>query len=465
MGCWVPVPRHPSKARGIFFWAIFRIGSIQSLFRWRAGQIVIHWQLMREQLLQNPMFAMAARQFDEVADFLGLADELRERCKWPKRLITVTVPVRHDDGSTKVYFGHRVQHHLTRGPVKGGLRYHPDVELGEVAALAMWMNWKCALLDLPFGGGKGGVNCDPTLLSVGEKERITRRYAMEMIPFIGEDVDVMAPDMGTDEQTMAWFLDTYSTHAGKMVPAIITGKPIHLQGSEGRVRATGHGVAFLAMRALEKMGLDAAGSTAVIQGFGNVGIHTALTLAAHGVKVIGISDVTGAVWNASGIDVEELVEHVRNTRGVKGFGDAMEIDPEDMLCLPCEILAPCACGMAITGENAPKLQCRVLAEGANGPTTSEADAILENRDDVFVIPDILANAGGVTVSYFEWVQNLQRYRWAEHEVISRLETMLEAAFIKVIRFAKAHGLSHRVAAQSLAVKTVADVKGARGLFP
>lgn len=420
---------------------------------------------MRAELLQNPVFAMAAEQFDQVADFLDLDDEIRERCKWPKRLITVTVPVRHDDGSTRVYFGHRVQHHLTRGPVKGGLRYHPEVELGEVAALAMWMNWKCALMDLPFGGGKGGINCDPRTLSIGEKERITRRYTMEMIPFIGEEIDVMAPDMGTDAQTMAWFLDTYSTHAGKMVPGIITGKPINLQGSEGRERATGHGVAFLASRALNKLGIPVRDATAVVQGFGNVGLHTALTLASYGVEVRGISDITGAVWNDKGIDVPALSKHVGKTGGVKDFPGADPIDPAEMLCQPCDVLAPAACGMVITRENAPKLQCKVLVEGANGPTTPEADAILEERGDVFVIPDILGNAGGVTVSYFEWVQNLQRYRWTEREVLTRLETMLEAAFNRVLQFAKRHSLGQRVAAQSLAIKTVGDVKRQRGMFP
>jgi glutamate dehydrogenase (NAD(P)+) len=408
---------------------------------------------------------MAAAQFDQVADFLDLNDELRQRCKWPKRLITVTVPVRHDDGSTRVYFGHRVQHHLTRGPVKGGLRFHPDVELGEVAALAMWMNWKCALMDLPFGGGKGGVNCDPRTLSVGEKERITRRYTMEMIPFIGEEVDVMAPDMGTDAQTMAWFLDTYSTHAGKMVPGIITGKPINLQGSEGRVRATGHGVAFLASRALDRLGIPVEKSSAVIQGFGNVGLHTALTLASYGVAVRGISDVTGAVWNEKGLDLQALSEHLRRTGGVVGFSGGEAIDPAAMLCQPCEILVPAACGMAITRENAPKLQCRVLAEGANGPTTPGADGVLAERGDIFVIPDILGNAGGVTVSYFEWVQNLQRYRWTEREVLTRLETMLERTFNRVLHFGERHGVGNRVAAQALAVHTVAEVKDQRGMFP
>jgi glutamate dehydrogenase (NAD(P)+) len=420
---------------------------------------------MRAELLQNPVFAMAAEQFDQVADFLELNDELRERTKWPKRLITVTVPVRHDDGSTRVYFGHRVQHHLTRGPVKGGLRFHPDVGLGEVAALAMWMNWKCALMDLPFGGGKGGVNCDPRTLSAGEKERITRRYTMEMIPFIGEEIDVMAPDMGTDAQTMAWFLDTYSTHAGRMVPGIVTGKPINLQGSEGRVRATGHGVAFLASRALNKLGIPIRGATAVVQGFGNVGLHTALTLASYGIEVRGLSDISGAVWNDKGLDVPVLARHAERTGGVAGFDGADAIDPAEMLCQPCDVLSPAACGMAITRENATRLRCRVLAEGANGPTTPEADTILAERGDIFVLPDILCNAGGVTVSYFEWVQNLQRYRWTEREVLTRLETLLEGAFIRVLQFARKHGLSHRLAAQSIGIQTVAEVKSERGLFP
>lgn len=411
------------------------------------------------------MFAMAAQQFDQVADCLDLKDELRERCKWPKRLITVTIPVRHDDGSTHVYFGHRVQHHLTRGPVKGGLRYHPDVELGEVAALAMWMNWKCALMDLPFGGGKGGINCDPRTLSLREKEKITRRYTMEMIPFIGEEVDVMAPDMGTDAQTMAWFLDTYSTHAGKMVPGIITGKPINLQGSQGRVRATGHGLAFLASRALDKLHIPVEKASAIVQGFGNVGLHTALTLASYGVTVRGVSDVTGAVWNECGLDLRALSDHLGQTGSMAGFPGGEPIDPAAMLCQPCDILAPAACGMAITRENAGQLQCRVLAEGANGPTTPGADAILEERGDVFVIPDILGNSGGVTVSYFEWVQNLQRYHWTEREVLTRLETMLERSFLRVAQFAKSRGVSHRVAAQALAVQTVAEVKDQRGMFP
>ncbi|MEM1084040.1 MAG: Glu/Leu/Phe/Val dehydrogenase [Verrucomicrobiota bacterium] len=420
---------------------------------------------MRTELLQNPVFAMAAAQFDQVADFLELNDELRERCKWPKRLITVTVPVRHDDGSTKVYFGHRVQHHLTRGPVKGGLRYHPKVELGEVAALAMWMNWKCALMDLPFGGGKGGINCDPRQLSLGEQERITRRFTMEMTPFIGEEVDVMAPDMGTNEQTMAWMVDTYATRAGRLIPGIVTGKPLSLQGSAGRTRATGHGVAFLASRGLNKLGIKVSSATAVVQGFGNVGTYAALTLASYGVKITGVSDVTGAVWNADGLDLEALRQHVDETGGVIGFDRAESIDPAELLVQPCDILVPAATDMVITRENAPHLQCKVLAEGANGPTTPEADQIISDRGDIFLIPDILCNAGGVTVSYFEWVQNLQRFQWTEREVLTRLETMLEATFVRMLQFVERHQLPHRLATQTLAVKTVATVKSQRGLFP
>jgi glutamate dehydrogenase (NAD(P)+) len=420
---------------------------------------------MRDELLRNPVFAMAATQFDGVADFLGLSDELRERCKWPKRLITVTVPIRRDDGSTHVFFGHRVQHHLTRGPVKGGLRYHPAVDLGEVAALAMWMNWKCALMELPYGGGKGGIACDPRTMSPGELERMTRRYTMEMIPFIGDDIDIMAPDMGTNEQTMAWMVDTYSTHAGRLVPGIVTGKPLGLQGSAGRTQATGHGVAFLACRALNKIGLSLSSATAVIQGFGNVGAHAAYGLSNSGVKVTGVSDVSGALWNAGGIDTRKLRDHVAARGSIAGFPEAEPIDPAALLRQPCDILVPAATDRVITAENAPHLKCRVLAEGANGPTTPEADAILDARGDVFVLPDILCNAGGVTVSYFEWVQNLQRFQWSEREVLSKLETQLESALARVLSFAERHGLSHRSAAQALAIKTVADAKAQRGMFP
>lgn len=420
---------------------------------------------MQKELLAHPVFAMAAEQFDSVADFLQLPDDLRERCKWPKRLISVAVPVKLDDGTTKVFYGHRVQHHLTRGPVKGGLRYHHAVDLGEVAALAMWMNWKCALMDLPYGGGKGGIACDPRNMSRGELERLTRRFTMEMLPFISPEIDVMAPDMGTNEQTMAWMTDTYSSHMGYLVPSIVTGKPLGMQGSAGRTQATGHGVAFLASNALQRLGISLTQATAIVQGFGNVGSHTAATLAAFGVKITGIADASGALWNAGGIDVVALREYVAANGVILGFPGADAIDAEEMLCIPCDILAPAALDRVIHAGNAARLRCKILAEGANGPTTPEADRIIAERGDIFVIPDILCNAGGVTVSYFEWVQNFQRFQWNEREVITKLETMMQRAFEKVTSYAERHKIGQRTAAQAIAIKTVADAKALRGLFP
>jgi glutamate dehydrogenase (NAD(P)+) len=420
---------------------------------------------MQKELLAHPVFAMAAEQFDSVADFLQLPDDLRERCKWPKRLISVAVPVKLDDGTTKVFYGHRVQHHLTRGPVKGGLRYHPAVDLGEVAALAMWMNWKCALMDLPYGGGKGGIACDPRNMSRGELERLTRRFTMEMLPFISPEIDVMAPDMGTNEQTMAWMTDTYSSHMGYLVPSIVTGKPLGMQGSAGRTQATGHGVAFLASNALQRLGISLTQATAIVQGFGNVGSHTAATLSSFGVKITGIADASGALWNAGGIDVVALREYVAANGVILGFPGADAIDAEEMLCIPCDILAPAALDRVIHAGNAARLRCKILAEGANGPTTPEADRIIAERGDIFVIPDILCNAGGVTVSYFEWVQNFQRFQWNEREVITKLETMMQRAFEKVTSYAERHKIGQRTAAQAIAIKTVADAKALRGLFP
>jgi len=420
---------------------------------------------MREELLANPVFSMAATQFDRVAEFLGLAPDISERCKWPKRIITVTVPIKRDDGSTEVLMGHRVQHHLTRGPVKGGLRYHPDVDVGEVAALAMWMNWKCALLDLPFGGGKGGICCKPMEMSDGELERMTRRFTMEMIPFIGPEIDVMAPDMGTNEQTMAWITDTYATHCGHLVPAIVTGKPLTLQGSAGRTRATGHGVAFLASNALSKIGDPKTPATAIVQGFGNVGMHAAATLSSYGIKVTGVSDVSGALWNHEGIDINKLIDYAAKNKTIEGFPGAGATDSDEMILRECDILAPCAVGGVINKSNAASLKCRVIAEGANGPTTPEADRIIEERGDIFIIPDILCNAGGVTVSYFEWVQNLQRFQWSEKEVITKLETKLNASFDQVAAYATKHKIPNRMASQAIAISRVANAKTTRGLFP
>lgn len=420
---------------------------------------------MQDTLLANPVFHMAAAQFDRAADFLNIRPDTRERCKWPKRLISVTVPVRMDDGTLKMFYGHRVQHHLSRGPVKGGLRYHPSVNVGEVAALACWMTWKCALTGLPFGGGKGGIACDPHAMSMGELERMTRRFTQEMIPFIGPQIDVMAPDVGTNEKIMAWITDTYSVHVGTMEPSIVTGKPLGLHGSAGRKEATGHGVAFFATLALAKLNIKTAGATVVLQGFGNVGSYAARNLAAGGAKVIAIGDATGAIYNAKGLDILALMKYAEDNRGIAGFPEAEPLPAEELLTLECDVLVPAAMERVITAEVAAKLRCKVLAEGANGPTTNEADAVLEQRGDIFVVPDILCNAGGVIVSYFEWVQALQHYIWTEKEVLQKLETMLAASFREVLRFAKQRNVPHRLAATAIGIQRVAETKELRGLFP
>lgn len=420
---------------------------------------------MKELLLASPVFKMAADQFDRAAEQMELSAELAERCKWPKRLISVSVPVRMDDGKLQMFFAHRVQHHLSSGPVKGGLRYHPKVDLGEVAALASWMTWKCALTGLPFGGGKGGIACDPQAMSQGELERMTRRFTQEMIPFIGPTIDVMAPDVGTNERTMAWITDTWSMHVGSLDPGIVTGKPLGLQGSPGRKEATGHGVAFLAVSALEKLGMKANESTAVVQGFGNVGSYAARDLARYGVKIIAVGDATGAVFNKQGLRIDALMAHVEAQRGVAGFPDAEPIGSEQLLELECDILAPCALERVIHAGNAAKLRCKILAEGANGPTTAEADAILESRGDVYLIPDILCNSGGVIVSYFEWVQSFQHMTWTEIEVRGKLEQMLTNSYREVVALAKKRKVGHRVAALMLGIKRVAETKELRGLFP
>ncbi|MDB4273160.1 Glu/Leu/Phe/Val dehydrogenase [Akkermansiaceae bacterium] len=420
---------------------------------------------MKDDLLADPVFGMAASQFDRVADFLELDERVRERCKWPKRLITVSLPITMDDGRTEVFFGHRVQHHLSRGPVKGGLRFHPSVKLGEVAALAMWMNWKCALMGLPYGGGKGGIACNPRSMSLGEQERLTRRFAQEIAPFIGPEIDVMAPDVGTTPQHMAWILDTYSTREGRFVPEIITGKPVELQGSEGRNQATGHGVAFLVTQALAKLKIQIQGATAVVQGYGNVGSHAVSTMTSYGMKVCGVSDISGAIWNTKGIDAFALEQHVAATGGVKGFAGADPIDPDEMLLQECDALVPAALERVITKDNASKLKCKILAEAANGPTTPEADAIIEERGDIFLLPDVLCNAGGVTVSYFEWVQNLQRFSWTKHEVLTKLETKLNKAFENLLSFCERRKCGMRLGALATGVETVAKVKQTRGLFP
>jgi glutamate dehydrogenase (NAD(P)+) len=416
-------------------------------------------------IYRHPTFDMACEQFDLVADRLGIGQVERERVKYPKRALVVAVPVRMDDGQVQVFSGYRVQHHLSLGPTKGGLRFHPDVTIGEVAALAMWMSWKCALTGLPYGGAKGGVACDPRKLSIGEMERLTRRFTQELIPFIGPQIDIPAPDVGTNEQTMAWIMDTYSTYQGHSVPGVVTGKPVNIGGSLGRREATGRGVGYLVGRAMDVIGMETRDSTVVVQGFGNVGSIAAASLAKHGAKIIGVSDAFGGIYNANGLDLNLLNEHVEKTRSVVGFAGADAITNAQLLELECDVLIPAALERQITAENAPRIKCRILAEGANGPTTPDADVILNARPDIFVIPDILANAGGVVVSYFEWVQDLQSFFWTEAEVVDKLFRILETAFTQTLNFSKHEKVSMRMAALTLGIKRVWEAKKQRGLFP
>ena len=416
-------------------------------------------------IYRHPTFDMACAQFDRVANLLEIDPNDRDRLKYPKRALTVAVPVRLDDGRVEVFSGFRVQHHLSLGPTKGGMRYHPDVALGEVAALAMWMSWKCALTGLPYGGAKGGVACDPSRMSPAELERLTRRFTQEIISFIGPQVDIPAPDVGTNEQTMAWMMDTYSIHAGHTVPAVVTGKPVNLGGSLGRREATGRGVAFLVGRAMDALKLKPEGTTAVIQGFGNVGSVAAGTIARAGTRIIAVSDVSGGVYNQNGLDLNALDDHLAIHRTLAGFPGGEAISQDDLLVLPCDILVPAALERQITEKNAGQLKCRILAEAANGPTTPEADAILEQRPDIFVIPDILCNAGGVVVSYFEWVQDLQSFFWDEAEIMNKLYRILETAFRQTMNTARDRHVSMRTAALSLGIQRVYEAKKKRGLFP
>ncbi len=413
----------------------------------------------------HPTFDMACRQYDLVADHLQIPAGERERLKFPKRSMIVALPIHLDDGSTKVFTGYRVQHHLTVGPTKGGLRYHPEVTLGEVAALAMWMSWKCSLCGLPYGGAKGGVTCDPRKMSRGELERMTRRFTQEMIPFIGPHVDVMAPDLGTNEQVMAWMMDTYSMHEGNPVPQIVTGKPLSLGGSAGRKDATGRGVAYLVNRALDNLSMKSEGTRVVVQGFGNVGSIAAQQLYRFGAKIIGVSDFTGGIHNPNGLDVNKLIDHTARDGSLEGFGEGSRITNEELLQLECDVLVPAALERQITEKNIGKIRCRVLAEAANGPTTVEADKVLRQRDDIFLIPDVLCNAGGVIVSYFEWVQDLQSFFWTEAEVNDKLYRQLEAAYQQVLQMARKNKLYMRDAALALGISRIALAKQVRGLFP
>jgi len=417
------------------------------------------------EIYDHPTFRMACRQFDLVADHLEIPQEERDRLKYPKRSLTVALPIHRDDGSTEVFSGYRVQHFLTLGPTKGGLRYHPDVTLGEVAALAMWMSWKCALTGLPYGGAKGGVACDPHNLSKAELERVTRRYTQEMIPFIGPQVDIMAPDLGTNEEVMAWMMDTYSVHMGYTVPSIVTGKPVGLGGSLGRREATGRGVGYLVNRATDSIGVDITKSTVVVQGYGNVGSIAALSIARYGAKIIAVSDAHGGILNRNGLDLFALNKFVAEKRTAVGFPESEPITNEQLLELPCDILVPAALERQITEANAGKIKCRILAEAANGPTTPEADVILNQRPEVFIVPDVLCNAGGVVVSYFEWVQDLQSFFWGETEIVDKLFRILETAYAQVLSASRKQKIPMRLAALSLGVKRVQEAKRIRGLFP
>lgn len=422
---------------------------------------------MDGQIFEDAVFQMACTQFHAVADHLEIPADMRQRLIQPKRAVAVSLPIHRDNGSTAVFQGFRVQHHLSLGPTKGGTRYSRSLNLGETAALAMWMSWKTALMGLPYGGAKGGVRVDPRELSPRELETLSRRYMQEMIPFIGPYTDIPGPDMGTNEQVMAWFMDTYSTQVGYSVGEIVTGKPMAVGGCAGRLEATGRGVTFLVERAFEHLRMTPEGRSAIIQGFGNVGSVTAATLRFRsGMKIIGLSDETTCCYNPKGIDVVAAREHATRHRGLHGFEGAETVPAEAFLTLPCDVLVPAAIDSVITEANAPLLQCRILAEAANGPTTPAADRILEERwNEIFVIPDILCNAGGVTVSYFEWVQDLQNFFWTETEVMDRLYRILEGAFAATIKRAKEQKIPHRTAAMSIGVERVWRAKLARGLFP
>jgi glutamate dehydrogenase (NAD(P)+) len=412
----------------------------------------------------SPTFQMAYNQLDAVADAIDIDRGVLQRLSLPKRAIVVSIPVRMDDGNTEMFIGYRVQHSLTSGPSKGGLRYHPNVDLGEVAALAMWMSWKCGIMNLPFGGAKGGIAVDAAHLSRGELERLTRRFTEELINVIGPRMDVMAPDLGTDEQTMAWIMDTYSMKVGYACPEIVTGKPLEIGGCYGRREATGRGVTYCILEAMKLLKQPPEDATAVVQGFGNVGSAACGELSQRGVRIIAVSDRYGAITNPHGIDIAALLRHVNSGKLLRDFPGAEPIDPAEMLTLPCTVLVPAALERQITGANAGKLHCRILAEAANGPTTPEADAIL-NPSDIFIIPDVLCNAGGVTVSYFEWVQDIQQFLWSEEEVNQKLQRLMLRAFNQVTQLANSRKLTMRTAALSLGVEKIAKEKMRRGLYP
>ena len=410
----------------------------------------------------NPWESQAAR-FDLAAHKLNLDEGLWKVLRYPTREIIVHIPVQMDSGHLEVFTGFRVQHSIARGPAKGGIRYAPDVTLDEVRALASWMTWKCAVVNIPFGGAKGGVICDPHRMSMGELERMTRRYTAELVEFIGPEKDVPAPDVNTNEQVMAWMMDTYSMHMRQTVTAVVTGKPINIGGSRGRREATGRGVLIVCDQAIKKLGINRETSRVVVQGFGNVGSNAARLMAAAGYKIIGIDEVGGGLYNKNGIDVEALWEYRQKNGTIQGFPGAEKVPAAELLIMDCEILIPAATENQITSRNVDRVKCKILAEGANGPTTAAADEVLADKG-VFVIPDILANAGGVTTSYFEWVQDRQGYFWKEALVNEQLEAIMVSAFEDVVRYAETHHVNNRIAAYMLAIDRVAYTIKQRGIY-
>ncbi len=415
--------------------------------------------------LETPAFHLAVSQFDEAAQAMGLDPNLHQRLKLPQRSLLVSIPVKMDDGHVEVFTGYRVHHDSSRGPCKGGIRYHPEVTLGEVAALAMWMTWKCALAGLPYGGAKGGVRVNPKRLSRGELQRMTRRYASEIFPLIGPDRDVPAPDVGTDQQVMAWIMDTYSQQVGYAAPGVVTGKPLSIGGTIGREDATGRGVVDVTLEAMRHLGIDPRHATVAIQGFGNVGGHTARIMVEHGLTVVGISDITGGLYNPKGLNIPDIWAHYKEAgRPLKDHRGGDWLTNDELLQLPCTVLVPAALSEQITEKNADRLRCRILAEGANGPTTLEADRVLADKD-VFVIPDILANSGGVIVSYFEWVQDTQRFFWKPKDIQERLHDIISSAFARTLAQATARKTSMRMAALMSGIEKVAQAHLERGLYP
>lgn len=411
----------------------------------------------------NP-YHNALKQFDNAVAYLKLPRGIGDTLKYPQRELSVNFPVRMDDGSVRVFSGYRVHHSTVRGPSKGGIRYHQDVSIDEVRALAMWMTWKCALVNLPYGGAKGGVIVDPTTLSLRELENMTRRFAAEISVLMNPNGDIPAPDVGTNAQIMAWIMDTYSMHHGFTVPAVVTGKPLEIGGSLGRHEATGKGVVFTLREALRRCDIQPREATCAVQGFGNVGSIAAQDAHNMGIKVVAANDVKGGVYKGDGLDITALRQHVAETGSVINFPGTQPINTDELLTLDVDILIPAALESQITGKNADRIKARVIAEGANGPTTPEADEIL-NEKGVFVIPDILCNAGGVTVSYFEWVQGLQSFFWPEKEINEKLELVMVNSFNSVIDAAAHYGVSNRTAAHILAIERVAKAMMLRGIYP